>query len=219
MKHEVSVITGVPERNFDLGTWLGRRQAFSMMAGKATAADVECLRTIRDERLYKAKSDRWGDFCSQYVGASKTQVDRLIRYLEEFGPQFFEITNVARITPETYRLIAKHVSAEGLKVDDQVIPIAQENSARVSAGIATLRKRLEPPKAPPRRVTAIDSDAHHTVVRAWAECCYEELIRALKEVDSLTPDEQRGFGILQFDVGEQEYRLGVHFPETNRYRA
>src|SRR5437867_8930161 len=98
-------------RDFDLGTWLGRRQAFSMIAGKASAADVECLRTIRDQRLYKSKNERWADFCSEHVGASKAQVDRLIHYLEEFGPAFFELTHVTRITPETYRLIAKNVSA------------------------------------------------------------------------------------------------------------
>ena len=40
---------------FNLGTWLGRRQAFGLMAGKAAAADVDCLRQIRDTRMYKSK--------------------------------------------------------------------------------------------------------------------------------------------------------------------
>ena len=101
-------------RDFDLGTWLGRRQAFSMVAGKASAADVECLRTMRDQRLYKSKNERWGDFCTEHIGASKTHVDRLIHYLEEFGPSFFELTHVTRISPETYRLIAGNVSGEGV---------------------------------------------------------------------------------------------------------
>src|SRR5205823_5977558 len=112
---------------FDLGTWLGRRQAFSMMAGKASAADVECLRTIRDRRMYKSKHERWDEFCDEYVGASKTQVDRLIHYLDEFGPQFFELSSVTRISPDTYRTIAPHITPAGLRVNGQDIPIAQEN--------------------------------------------------------------------------------------------
>ena len=32
----------------DLGIWLGRKQAFSVVAGRCSAADAECLRQIRD---------------------------------------------------------------------------------------------------------------------------------------------------------------------------
>src|SRR3954466_10420617 len=128
MEQEIITLDEAPKSgDFNLGTWLGRRQAFSMMAGKASAADIECLRTIRNQRLYKSKKERWEDFCAEHVGASRTQVDRLIRYLEEFGPTFVELTHVTRITPETYRLIAKNVSADGLTFDDQTIPITQEN--------------------------------------------------------------------------------------------
>ena len=99
MNQEIITSKGAANsRDFDLGTWLGRRQAFSMIAGKASAADIECLRTIRDQRLCKGKNERWADFCSQHIGASKVQVDRLIRYLEEFGPTFFELIHVTRIT-------------------------------------------------------------------------------------------------------------------------
>src|SRR5882757_6292510 len=95
MNQEIITLTDASQsRDFDLGTWLGRRQAFSMVAGKASAADVECLRTIRDQRLYKSKKERWADFCAEHIGASKTHVDRLIHFLEEFGPLFFELTHV-----------------------------------------------------------------------------------------------------------------------------
>jgi hypothetical protein len=59
--------------------WLGRRQAFGMMAGKASAADAECLRRIRDQKMYKSKTSSWGEFCERYLGASKTHVNRMIR--------------------------------------------------------------------------------------------------------------------------------------------
>ncbi|HUI80868.1 MAG TPA: hypothetical protein VLY24_23240 [Bryobacteraceae bacterium] len=40
-----------PSQAFDLGTWLGRKQAFGLMAGKCSAADAECLRNIREQKL------------------------------------------------------------------------------------------------------------------------------------------------------------------------
>jgi hypothetical protein len=92
--------------SFDLGTWLGRRQAFGMMAGKSIAADAECLRQIRDQRLYKNKTSTWAEFCARYIGASKPHVDRMIRHLEEFGPQFFQLSELTRIPLESYRAAA-----------------------------------------------------------------------------------------------------------------
>ena len=209
MKQELTVNESVPERDFDLGTWLGRRQAFSMMAGKATAADVECLRAIRDRRLYKARSERWDEFCAAHIGASKTQVDRQIRYLEEFGPQFFELTNVARISPETYRLIAPKVTAKGIRLDDQTIPINQENSARVAAAVGELRRRLEPAKkpAPQDRATV----AYHTVKYAALAIHCEDVIAAMKEVESLSADENRELSALLTDVYAGACRLGLEW--------
>jgi hypothetical protein len=147
MKQELVVHTAkaaVPSPDgFDLGTWLGRRQAFGMMAGKTAAADAECLRQIRDRKLYKSKSPNWDDFCARFIGASRTNVNRVIRYLEEFGPEFFELTQLTRIPPEAYRAIAQNVGKDGLHLDGEVIAIVQENIERVSQAVADLRKRSE----------------------------------------------------------------------------
>jgi hypothetical protein len=144
MNTEVSVTTKPPVE-FDLGTLLGRRQAFSMVAGKASAADVECLRQIRDRKLYKAKTANWGDFCAQYLGASKSHIDSEIRYLLEYGPQYFELAQITRISPDAYRAMAQHVTSKGLEVDGEVIPLVVENSHRLAAGVAELRKRAGKP--------------------------------------------------------------------------
>jgi hypothetical protein len=147
MKKELVVHTAkaaVPSPDgFDLGTWLGRRQAFGMMSGKTAAAEAECLRQIRDRKLYKHKSPSWDDFCARYIGASRTNVNRVIRYLEEFGSEFFELSQLTRIPPEAYRGIAPYVSKDGLHLDGEVIAIVQENSERVSRAVAELRKRSE----------------------------------------------------------------------------
>ena len=133
-----------PPDGFDLGTWLGRRQAFGLIAGKTAAGDAECLRQIRDRKMYKAKTSSWDQFCTQYVGASRAQVNRVIGYLEQFGPAFFEVTQLTRIPPETYRAIAPHVTTDGLVFDGVVISLVQENSQRLAQAVAELRKRAEP---------------------------------------------------------------------------
>jgi len=43
------------DTTFELGQWLGRKQAFGLIAGKTAAADVECLRRIRDGNLFRAR--------------------------------------------------------------------------------------------------------------------------------------------------------------------
>jgi hypothetical protein len=213
MKQELSANHTISDRNFDLGNWLGRRQAFSMMAGRASAADIECLRTIRDQRLYKAKAQRWSDFCSQYVGASRPQVDRLIRYLEEFGPNYFELTNVTRISPETYKLIAPHVCAEGIQLDGKTIPLAQENGAAVAAAVAELRRRAEPPRPPELPAPPPDGagNCFHSFQYAMASVNLEEVIENVKALKSLRSDERAEIAELMRELDQHVSRLRVEW--------
>src|SRR5438270_6652707 len=60
------------EMPFDLGQWLGRKQAFGLIAGKTAAAEVECLRQIRDGNLFRAKADDWAEFCLKYAGVTSS---------------------------------------------------------------------------------------------------------------------------------------------------
>jgi len=147
MNHDLA-ITG-PETaasepgEFELGTWLGRRQAFGLMAGKSAAADVDCLRHIRDTKSYKNKCRDWGEFCAEYIGASKTHVNRMIHCLEKFGPQFFELTQLTRVSPQAFDAIAPHLTDEGLTLDGETFALRADNSRQVGAAVAELRKRME----------------------------------------------------------------------------
>jgi len=47
------------EIGMDLGTWLGRRQAFSIVAGRCSAADAQCLRELRESKRYKGLGLTW----------------------------------------------------------------------------------------------------------------------------------------------------------------
>src|SRR5271157_759074 len=120
-------------RDLELGQWLGRREAFGLIAGRCSAADIECIRRIRDEKMYRDRAHNWDEFCTEHIGASRRRVDESIRHLEEFGPAFFHAAQLTRITAEEFRAIAP------------------EERRRVAAAIAELGRRSgakTPPPAP-----------------------------------------------------------------------
>jgi hypothetical protein len=80
-------------------------------------------------------------FCAQYAGVSRSLADELIRNLEEFGPAYFHLAGVTKITPEAFRLIAPAVSAEGVQCGDERVPFTPENAARIAAAVEELRTR------------------------------------------------------------------------------
>ena len=52
----------------EVGTWIGRHQAFGLIASKCSAADAACLREIRDNKHYRALGLTWEEFCSRHTG-------------------------------------------------------------------------------------------------------------------------------------------------------
>jgi hypothetical protein len=122
-----------------LGSWLGRHQAFHLLANRCSAADAECLRAIRTSGEYKKLGLNWEKFCKQYAGVSRVYADRLIGYLDEFGASYFRLAELMQISAETYRLIAGSVSEEGLEHSGERIPIAPENRSRLTAAVQQLR--------------------------------------------------------------------------------
>jgi hypothetical protein len=147
------------EELYDLGQWIGRKQAFGLISGKTAAADIECLRQIRERKLFRAKGVDWSGFCQQYAGITRSYADRLIRQLEDFGPNYFHLSQIVRISPHDYRQIAPAISDEGIAFGEEKVPISPENSQRlveavnalksafpakpVEKGVAVARKRLE----------------------------------------------------------------------------
>ena len=130
---------------FDLGTWLGRRQAFSMVAGRCSAADAQCLHDIREKKQYRALGMNWETFCKEHAGISRAQADKVIRQLEEFSSTYFLLASVTGITPAEYRSISGAVSEQGLLHAGETISIVPENAPRLTAAIHDLRKRDEGP--------------------------------------------------------------------------
>jgi hypothetical protein len=134
---------------FDLGTWLGRKQAFGLLAGKCSAADAECLRSIREKKLYRSLQLNWDQFCHDHVGISRPVVDKIVRQLEEFGPAFFQLSGVTHITADEYRLIATSVTEEGVAWEGQRIAITIENAPRLTRAVEGLRHHAALPAPEP----------------------------------------------------------------------
>ena len=125
---------------YQLGTWMGRKQAFASLAGRCSAADAECLRQIRHGKHYRALKLNWEQFCKQEVGVSYITVDKIIRRLEEFGPAYFILTQATGITENEYRRISAAVHEKNLLCAGEEIAITAENAPKLNAAIEQLRR-------------------------------------------------------------------------------
>ena len=156
---------------FELGEWLGRKQAFGLIAGKTAAADIECMRQIRDGNLFRAKGVDWSGFCHQYAGVTSSYANRLIRQFDEFGPNYFDLSKIVRISAESYRKISGAVGDEGIDFGGQKIAISPENSGQITEAVKALREQAgdvanDRSKPPERGIAA---------VRRRLEACVAEL--------------------------------------------
>jgi hypothetical protein len=156
MENNLEIMTerSQSEELFDLGQWMGRKQAFSLISGKTAAADVECLRQIRDKKLYRVKGVDWSDFCQQYAGITRSYADRLIRQLESLGPNYFQLSQIVRISPADYRQIAPAINDAGIDFGDEQIPISPENSHKIFEAVNALRSALPPKEEAPTGIAA-----------------------------------------------------------------
>ncbi len=128
------------KQGVDLGRWMGRRDAFALISGAANAADIESLRRIRDDKQYRAVARNWDEFCTNHLRISRRTVDKNISYLEEFGPQFFLLKQMAQVSPNEYRAIATHVGPDGLRTSNGTVPLLPEKTEQVAAAVAELLK-------------------------------------------------------------------------------
>src|ERR1700687_841432 len=141
--------------DFHLGTLIGRRQAFSLIAGRCSAADADCLREIRDQKSYRNLSLGWKDFCSQHLGMSHTHANRLIGYLDDFGPAYFDLAQLTGISPDEYRAIAPAIKNQAIHYTGEVISLLPENTEKLTAAVAGLRRETpRPTTAAPTLSTA-----------------------------------------------------------------
>jgi hypothetical protein len=131
----------------ELGVVLGQSHAFGLVAGRCSAAQAESIRRLREEKLFKRCCEKWEDFCPQYLKMSRAEADRIIRLIEEFGPTYFELSQLTRVSAETYRAIAPAIENGVLYFNGEAIPLDADNSRKVAAAVAEMRSAL-PKKSP-----------------------------------------------------------------------
>lgn len=127
----------------DLGMWLGRRQAFALVAGRCSAADAECIRDMRKSKRYRALQMTWEQFCEERLGLGRSTADQVVRQLDEFGPEFFTLAQLTRVTPAEYRRLKPAVRGHALLHAGEEIPIEAENGPRLAAAIEELRRNAK----------------------------------------------------------------------------
>ncbi len=132
-----------PREWIDAGAWVGRQQAFAVIANRCSAAQALCLKQVRETRLYEKLELTWEEFCKEYAGISRSQADKIIQQHEEFGEAYFRLSEIARMSPETYRQIAGQVSNEGLDIDGRKLALTPENAPKIRAAIQSLRAQLK----------------------------------------------------------------------------
>src|SRR5215469_14921915 len=133
------------------------------------------------------------DFCLRYLKMNRGEADRIIRHLEEFGPAFFEISQITRISAETFRAIAPAVSDGVLHHKGEAIPLNAENSQRVAAAVAEMRSALPKKTAesnePAREIKDLSREPDlQQRIRNLATRC----IAIVAELDRIAHDENLG---------------------------
>jgi hypothetical protein len=159
-----------------LSELLGRRRAFSLIAGRCSAADAACLRRLRNERLFKPAYPSWDEFCEARLRMSRAHANRIIRYLDDFGPAFFTLAQLTRITPDEFRGIAHAVTPDAIEIRGETIPLAEENSSRIEAAVAELCAAIPPA---PLRLPAPAADSFPALEARLAQLL-DDLERAIQ---------------------------------------
>lgn len=136
---------------YELGTRLGRKQAFGLIAQRCSAADAECLAEMKDKKLYLAVESTWEAFCPNRLGISRALADKIIRQLRDLGPDFYKLNSFAKISPTEYRRIAFAVTEEGLTHNGETIPLEPDCAPKLLEAVDALRSELAtaPPPADP----------------------------------------------------------------------
>ena len=135
---------------------LGRRQTFSLMAGRCSAADAD-LKKTRDQKLYQGFARNWEECCTQHIGMSRANAERIIGLLEEFGPAYFEVAQLTRVSPETFRQLAPCIHDGTLHHQGEAIALIPENAARVALVVGEHRKAVPPPRPLDARLDALEA--------------------------------------------------------------
>jgi hypothetical protein len=200
---EKSTIEGA----FDIGTWVGRKQAFAVVAGRCLAADAEILFDIREKKLFRTIEPTWEDFCVKRLGMTRSYVDRIIRQFKELGPRFAKLSSYTRIKPAEYRLIAGAVTEDGISYGGEVIALEPQNAPKLALAVEALRRDAVPATDPVESVAQVLARAGRALQSAVAE---------FKRLQAMNLDDEGRLKMLAA-VGGGRNQLDTIYRATNVY--
>jgi len=178
------------DNSLDLGCLLGRSQAFGFVASKCSAAQAQCLLTIREQRQFETLGLSWEEFCGQHAGVSRSYADQLIRNLKEFGEVYFRLSEILHISETAYRAIAANIEGDTIEIDGERVSIVPENAARIRKHIARLRSDLDRVSRQPGSIISL---------RTRLDECFQEMTRLTRV--SLDPGEQAALrGLIEYSI-------------------
>jgi len=184
----------------ELGVALGQNHAFGLIAGRCSAAQAEGLRRLREQKLYKRCAEKWDDFCPRYLKVSRSEADRTIKLWEEFGAAYFELSQLTRVSPETFRAIAPAIQDGALHYQGETIELNPENSRKVAAVVAELRSALPKRVAESRSLMReVQSLCHEVDLTVRIEKLNECGTALVAEFEKISGDEGLGQGRALFN--------------------
>lgn len=192
-RESLSEMTVDPAGLVEVGIALGQTNAFGLVAGRCSAAQADGLRRLREQKLYKKCCEKWDDFCPKYLKMSRSEADRTIKLLDEFGPAYFELAQLTRVSPETYRAIAPHIENGVLHYNGEAIELNAENSRKVAAAVTDMRSAI-PKKSIDRTefTRELNGLIHESDVQKrihkLAQCC----LMIVAEFEKIARDERLG---------------------------
>jgi hypothetical protein len=143
--------TSLPEPasgEYRLGEMIGLRKAFGTVAGRCSAAAAASIKHMRDEKLFKSRAETWEEFCPKHLGMSSVHANRMIRYLDEFGPEYFHVSQLIRISPQEYRALRPAVKDGALVRNGEAIALIPENADKVAQAVDAWREEAKTSATP-----------------------------------------------------------------------
>ena len=74
--------------------------------------------------------------------AAQAECLKLIQRLDEFGADYFRLSGLTQINPDTYRAISDSIADQHIEIDGERVPITPENGRRIRIAIAEMRTKL-----------------------------------------------------------------------------
>jgi len=208
MQEPISELPAEESALLDLGRSLGENHAFGVVAGRCTAAQAAGLLRLREGKAYLQCAPNWDSFCDRFLKMCRSEADKFIRLWEEFGPGYFELAQLTRISADTYRAIAPSIQDGALVYNGETIELNPENSRKVAAAIAEVRRALPAAKGAPKKSGAKKPprqfEAHERIAELDQRCA--AIVGEFKE---LSRKEQYGENWLQLTSVLSRHQVAI----------